>query len=258
MKSSVVGCWRVASVVTLAVLGCSVFGQAGQATPKDGGKARKIGNGLTAQELVAQMTFEEKLEEINLGKAGMRASQPNKRLNIPPTRAINGPRGPGDKVPTNVNYPVALGMAATWDERLMEVVGEEWGKAMLETQRNHLFGPGVNLCRHPLAGRNAEYQGEDPFHAGKMVAAQTRGIQKTGNVATIKHFAGNDFECGRNLVDVRVPERVLREQVLRPFQMSVEEGGALEVMSSYNRLSWSASSRGKRPATALAMCSTVM
>lgn len=188
------------------------------------------------EQVLTKMTFEEKLEEINLGKMGMRASKPNARLGIPPTRAINGPRGPGDKVPNNVCYPVALALAASWDMDLMEQVGEEWARAMIETRRNHIFGPGVNICRHPLAGRNAEYNGEDPFLAGKLVAAEIRGIQKHGCVATLKHYAGNDFECGRNLVNVTIPERPLREVYLKPYQICVEEGNVLEIMTGYNRI----------------------
>ena len=155
------------------------------------------------EEVLSKMTFEEKIAEINLGSGGSRCTKPNNRLGIPPTRGINGPRGPADHVEkpedaVNVTYPVPLAMAATWDEPLMDRLGEEWGKAMIEiadvvgSGRNNLFGTGLNACMHPLAGRNSEYLGEDPLLAGKIGAGLSRGLQSMGCVASIKHYACND------------------------------------------------------------------
>ena len=197
------------------------------------------------EEVLSKMTFEDKIAEINLGSGGMRCTKPNKRLGIPPTRGINGPRGPADHVTkpedaVNVCYPVPLAMAASWDEALMDRLGEEWGKAMIEIAdvtgngRNNLFGTGMNACMHPLAGRNSEYLGEDPLLAGKIGAALSRGLQRMGCVATIKHYACNDFETGRNTVDVRVSDRVLRELILKPFEICIKESNALGVMTGYN------------------------
>lgn len=203
------------------------------------------------EEVLSKMTFEDKIAEINLGSGGMRSTKPNQRLGIPPTRGINGPRGPADYVqnpPLNVSYPVPLAMAATWDEGLMGTLGLAWGKAMIEVAqcaprntpgRNNLFGTGLNACRHPLAGRNAEYLGEDPLLAGKIGAALSRGVQATGCVASIKHYAGNDFETGRNLIDIRIPDRVLRELILKPFEICIKESNALGIMTGYNKVNGS-------------------
>ena len=197
------------------------------------------------EQILSKMTFEDKIAEINLGSGGLRCTKPNQRLGIPPTRGINGPRGPADHVmkpedAVNVCYPVPLAMAATWDEVLMDRLGEEWGKAMIEIAdvtgngRNNLFGTGLNACMHPLAGRNSEYLGEDPLLAGKIGAALSRGLQEMGCIATIKHYACNDFETGRNTVDVQVSDRVLRELILRPFEICIKESNALGVMTGYN------------------------
>jgi beta-glucosidase-like glycosyl hydrolase len=210
--------------------------------------AAKAGDGeadpAKVEEVLSQMTFAEKIAEINLGAGGMRCTKPNERLGIPPTLGINGPRGPVEMTqpPVNVCYPVALAMAATWNEALMDTLGRQWGKAMIEVSqhaksgRNNLFGTGLNTCRHPLAGRNAEYFGEDPLLAGKMGAALSRGVQSTGCVATIKHYAGNDFETGRTMIDILIPERVLRELILKPFEICIKESNAKGIMTGYNKV----------------------
>ena len=187
------------------------------------------------EEVLAKMSLEEKVEQLNLGKPKMYLGLTNDRLGIPPTLAADGPRGPnsGDGT-TRVCYPAALAYAATWNTSLIEQMGVIFGKQLIESHRNQLYSPGVNMVKHPLAGRNAEYFGEDPYLAGRIAAAECRGIQSVGCVATVKHFICNDFEAGRNCVNIDVPERPFRELYLRPFEIAVKEGKPLSVMTSYN------------------------
>ena len=186
---------------------------------------------------LSQMTLEEKVGQINLGKPAMYLGQAVPRLGIPPTLAADGPRGPNSgEGQTRVCYPVALAYAASWDPALVEQVGVAFGKQLIESGRNQLYAPGVNMIRHPLAGRNAEYLGEDPFLSGRIAAAECRGIQSTGCVATVKHLICNDFETGRTHLNVDVPERPLREIYLRPFEIAIKEGNPLSIMTSYNSI----------------------
>ena len=97
-----------------------------------------------------------------------------------------------------------------------------------------VLGPGVNIKRNPLAGRNFEYFSEDPYLAGKLASAYISGIQQNGIAASVKHFAANNQEFRRMSIDTVVDERALREIYLTPFEMAVKEGKAKTVMASYN------------------------
>ena len=199
------------------------------------------------ERVLAQMTFEEKVEQLNLGKPAMYLGNANKRLGILPTLAADGPRGPNSGEGTNrVSNPVALAYAATWDTGLIEQLGVAFGQQLIEGRRNQLYSPGVNMVKHPLAGRNAEYLGEDPILSGRIAAAECRGIQSVGGVATVKHFICNDFEAGRNHINVDVPERPFREIYLRAFEVAVQEGHPLSIMTSYNSVNGHFSSANAR------------
>ncbi len=133
-------------------------------------------------------------------------------------------------------FPTASIMACSWDEALGERVGEALGEEASSMNVDVLLGPGLNMKRSPLCGRNFEYFSEDPYLSGKMAASYVRGIQSKGVAACVKHFAANNREYRRMTSDSVIDERTLRELYLRGFEIAVKEGGAKCVMSSYNKL----------------------
>lgn len=140
---------------------------------------------------------------------------------------------------------VAIGtlLAATWDIELVEELYVLEGKELVRNNIDTLLGPGLNIRRSPLNGRNFEYFSEDPLISGLFAAACTRGIRKGGSHATLKHFACNNQEKYRTKVDAVVSERALREIYLKGFEIAVKEGGANSIMTSYNPINghWAAS-----------------
>lgn len=135
-------------------------------------------------------------------------------------------------------------LAATFNERLSTELYEWEGLELRKDKIDTLLGPGMNIHRNPLNGRNFEYFSEDPLLTGKMAAAQLKGMHKYGVTGTIKHFACNNQETNRHGVQAVVSERALREIYLKGFEIAVKEGGAYSIMTSYNPLNgfWSASS----------------
>jgi len=134
-------------------------------------------------------------------------------------------------------------LACTFNEALSEELYEWEGMELRKNRVDTLLGPGINIHRNPLNGRNFEYFSEDPLLTGKMAAAQLRGMGRYGVTGTIKHFACNSQEFKRNFVEAVVSERALREIYLKSFEISVKEGGAYSIMTSYNPINgfWSAS-----------------
>ena len=132
--------------------------------------------------------------------------------------------------------PIGTLLACTWDIPLVEELYVLEGKELLGNEIDTLLGPGMNIHRNPLNGRNFEYFSEDPYVTGSMASAQTRGIKKGGSAGTIKHFAVNSQEKRRFQVDSVVSERALREIYLKGFEMAVKEGEASSIMTSYNRI----------------------
>lgn len=139
--------------------------------------------------------------------------------------------------------PIGTLLASTWNLSLIEELYVMEGKELLRNEIDSLLGPGVNIHRNPLNGRNFEYFSEDPLLTGRFAAAMVRGIHKGGSGATVKHFACNSQETCRNHVNAVVSERALREIYLKGFELAVKEGGANSIMTSYNPVNgyWSAS-----------------
>ena len=131
--------------------------------------------------------------------------------------------------------PTCSALGATWNTDLAALHGEVLGSELRERGKDQILGPGVNIMRSPLCGRNWEYMTEDPALAAKMVVPMIRAIQKFDVAATVKHFAVNNQEWNRNAVDTEVDERTLREIYLPAFRAAVQEAGCLSVMNAYNR-----------------------
>ncbi len=142
----------------------------------------------------------------------------------------------GEEPSTSTCVPCGAALGATWDPSLVERIGALIGRQARVKACRVLLAPTVNLHRSPLGGRNFESYSEDPLLAGRMGAAYVRGAQSAGVACTVKHFAGNEYENDRMVSDSIIDERALRELHLLPFESVVREGGALGIMTSYNRL----------------------
>ena len=152
--------------------------------------------------------------------------------------------GAGDHLGLNASlpatcFPTAATTANSWDPKLGEQIGEALGEEALAQGVNVVLGPGLNMKRSPLCGRNFEYFSEDPILAGKMAAAYIRGIQSRHVYACPKHFAVNSRESRRMAMNAVVDERTLREIYLTAFEIAVKEGGAKAIMSAYNEVNGS-------------------
>jgi beta-glucosidase len=190
--------------------------------------------------LLSALTLEEKA--LLTAGSGMLSLAPVDRLGIPPVNVTDGPSGargasyPGMGGPPSTCIPCGSAIGATWDPVLAEHLGALVGREALERGCRGLLAPTVNLHRSPLAGRDFECYSEDPLLSGRLAAGYVRGVQSNGVFATVKHFVANDAEFERASISSVVDERTLRELYLLPFEIAVKEGGALAIMSSYNRV----------------------
>ena len=200
---------------------------------------------MDMKELISQLTLEEKAALLQ-GKT-MWTTWEIPRLGIPSIFLSDGPHGlrkqagPADNLGLNESvpatcFPTAATMANSWDTQLGEELGQYLGMEAAANDVNILLGPGLNIKRSPLCGRNFEYFSEDPYLAGKMAAAYIRGIQSKGVAACPKHFAANSQELRRMSTDSVVDERTLREIYLTNFEIAVTEGAPKSIMSAYNRV----------------------
>jgi beta-glucosidase len=181
--------------------------------------------------LLAQLTLEEKIGL--LGGVNFFDIPGLPRLGIPQLGTADSPFGVRATGPSTL-YVGGIALAATWNPALAEQVGAEIGRDARARGKHYLLGPGVNLYRTPLGGRNFEYYGEDPFLGSRTVVGFITGLQRQGVSATVKHFLGNQSEFARNTSDSRIDERTLREMYLPIFEAAVKEAGTGAVMSSYN------------------------
>ena len=197
------------------------------------------------QEIVSQMTLEEKC--FLLSGKDFWQTRSVERLGIHNMVLSDGPHGvrrqagSGDQLGLNPSlpatcFPTAATIANSWDPALGEEIGECLGEEAASQGVGVLLGPGLNIKRSPLCGRNFEYFSEDPYLAGKMAAGYIRGIQKNGVSACPKHFAVNSQELRRMASNSVLDERTLREIYLTGFEIAVKEGHAKSIMSSYNEI----------------------
>ena len=195
------------------------------------------------QNIIDQLTLEEKAA-LTSGKDFWQTVSID-RLSIPSIFLSDGPHGmrkqaaAADHLGLNASipatcFPTAATMANSWNVELGEKLGELLGEEAVTQQVHVVLGPGTNMKRNPLCGRNFEYFSEDPYLAGKMAAGYIRGIQSNGISACVKHFACNNQEENRMTLDSVLDERTLREIYLTAFEIAVKEGKTKSVMSSYN------------------------
>ena len=198
---------------------------------------------MTIDTYLKKLTLEEKALLLQ-GKTSW-TTWPVARLQIPSMFLSDGPHGLRRQAGSEDNlgiheslpatcFPTAAAMANSWDPALGQELGAALGEEAAAQDVHVVLGPGLNIKRSPLCGRNFEYFSEDPYLAGKMAAAYIRGIQSKGVAACPKHFAANSQELLRMSVDSVVDERTLREIYLTGFENAVKEGGAKAIMSSYN------------------------
>lgn len=195
------------------------------------------------ESLIKKMTLEEKASLMS-GKDFWTTAD-IERLGIPSMFLADGPHGirkqavASDHLGLNESlpatcFPTSATIANSWNPELGEEIGKYLGKEAVAQRVNVLLGPGTNIKRNPLSGRNFEYFSEDPYLSGVMASSYIKGIQSKGISACVKHFAANNQEYRRMVIDTIVDERTLREIYLVPFEMAVKMGKTKTLMSSYN------------------------
>ncbi len=227
-----------------------------------------------AQDLLFQMTTEEKIHLLKgsglasaMGsgdpKTGIAGAVgtivPTPRLGIPTVYLSDGPAGlriePKRKNEDRTYYctafPIGTMLASTWNTDLVKEVGNAMGNEALEYGLDVILGPGANIQRNPLCGRNFEYYSEDPVLSGWIGASCVNGIQSNGVGTSVKHFVANNQETKRSMNDARISERALREIYLKGFEIIVKKSQPWTIMSSYNKLNGTYTSESKCLLTAV-------
>jgi beta-glucosidase len=184
-----------------------------------------------AHALLAKLTLEEKIEL--LGGMDNMFTRPAPAIGLPSFKMSDGPVGVRSWGPTTA-YTAGAALAAAWDPALARKVGEGLGKDARARGVHFLLGPGVDIARSPVAGRNFEYFSEDPFLNAAVVVPYIEGVQSQGVIATVKHYALNNQEYNRRNVSVDVDERTMREIYLPTFEAAVTRAHVDSVMNSYN------------------------
>ena len=203
------------------------------------------GFGEKAETLLQQMTLDEKLNLIHASSSF--TSGGVKRLGIPELVMSDGPHGVRpehgrgwsalkDADDKSTYLPVGICLSSTWNKNLGYAFGKVLGSEAKERGKNVILGPGVNIIRSPLNGRNFEYLSEDPFLASAMAVGYIKGVQEQGVAACVKHFAANNQETDRNTIDVIVSRRALHEIYFPAFKAAVKEAGVWSLMGSYNKI----------------------
>lgn len=233
LKTSLIICYAA------LLLSC---GQAGKGVPAYLDEDQPLE--VRVEDALSRMTLEEKVKILHAQSKFSSAGVP--RLGIPELWTSDGPHGIRPEVLwdewdqagwTNdscVAFPALTCLAATWNEDMAALYGKSIGEEARYREKDVLLGPGVNICRTPLGGRNFEYMGEDPYLASRMVVPYVQEVQKNGVATCVKHFALNNQEDNRNDYDAVVDDRTLYEIYLPAFKAAVQEGGAWSIMGAYN------------------------
>lgn len=195
--------------------------------------------------LVAQMTLEEKIGMLH-GNS-MFSTGGVKRLGIPELKMADGPLGVREEISRDnwsaagwdndfaTYYPASGALAATWNTKMAYTFGNSVGQELRARDKDMLLSPAINIVRTPLGGRTYEYSTEDPFLNKKMAVPLIVGLQKNDVMACVKHFAANNQETNRDIYDVRMDERTLREIYLPAFEAAVKEAKTYSIMGAYNK-----------------------
>ncbi|MFC2758810.1 glycoside hydrolase family 3 C-terminal domain-containing protein [Hallella multisaccharivorax] len=185
-----------------------------------------------AKAIVSKMTLEEKVDYIGGDEDGF-SIRAIPRLGLPAVKMADGPQGMRNNVQSTL-YPCGILSAASWNRALVHRVGNALGTDFHSYGIGFLLGPGVNIYRAPMNGRNFEYFGEDPYLASETALAYILGVQEKGVIATIKHFALNNEEWDRHTISTNADERTMEEIYFPTFRKSIEKGHVGAVMNSYN------------------------
>ncbi|MGA3029023.1 MAG: glycoside hydrolase family 3 C-terminal domain-containing protein [Bryobacteraceae bacterium] len=183
--------------------------------------------------MLGKLTLEQRIDLIGGQNEMFIRAEP--AIGLPRLKMSDGPMGVRTWGPTT-GYAAGIGLAASWDTELAKRVGSGLGQDARARGVSFLLGPGVNIYRAPMNGRNFEYMGEDPYLAGRIASAYIQGVQSQGVIATVKHFAANNSEFDRHNSNSIVDERTLREIYFPAFEAAVKEGHVGAVMDSYNLL----------------------
>lgn len=228
----------------IGVIACGLFLNAAAASSQVTDK-EKVQMEKRIEKLIKKMTLEEKVGLLHGNSKFYVAGV--ERLGIPEWSLSDGPHGVRAEINrhdwayagwTNDSasyFPTGTAFAATWNPELAYRRGEVLGEEARWRKKDVLLGPGVNIIRSPLCGRNFEYMSEDPYMNSVLAVAYIKGLQSRDVACSVKHFAVNNQETNRTTVDVECSERALREIYLPAFKAAVQEGGALTVMAAYNK-----------------------
>ncbi len=209
------------------------------------------------EDILSQMTLEEKIHllkgsgigsALGMGNTAVPGAVgtivPTPRLGIPTIYLSDGPAGlrieprreGEDRTYYCTAFPIGTLLSSTWNTDLVKKVGAAMGTEAKEYGIDVILGPGVNIHRHPLCGRNFEYYSEDPVLTGFIGAAMVNGIESKGVGASVKHFVANNQETDRNFNDVIVSDRAMREIYLKGFEIIIKKSQPWTIMSSYNKV----------------------
>lgn len=230
------------SLVALAIAGGIV--NAGAAIPVYQDESKPLDDRV--EDALSRMTLQEKVNMIHAQGKFSSAGVP--RLGIPDLWMSDGPHGVRAEINWNdwgysgrtndsiTAFPALTALAATWNPALSFAYGNALGEEALYREKDVMLGPGVNIYRTPLNGRNFEYMGEDPYLASVLVVPYIKGMQQNGVAASVKHFALNNQELWRGHIDVNLSDRALHEIYLPAFKSAVIDGDSWTIMGAYNKI----------------------